>query len=186
MALLAGAPFGLLMFGVLQFAPFSHAAVLPFTAMSVMGMVLGALVLGEGLSRRKLAGIGVVLLGLVWVSGVDASSFTTSSALGYVMFLAAGTLWAVFGTVLRKHRLDPLLATAVVSLSALLTNVPAYIVCIGPARLMGVAPHVFWAEALVHGWWLVRARFSPTPRRSLSWARVARPSFRSWRPAWRH
>ena len=41
-AFLAGTPFGLLMFGALQFAPASHAAVFPFTAMSVMGMVLVA------------------------------------------------------------------------------------------------------------------------------------------------
>lgn len=150
-ALLAGTPFGLLMFGGLQFAPPSHAAVFPFTAMSVMGMVLGAWVLGEGLSRRKLAGIGVVLLGLVLVSGVDATSFTARAALGDVMFLAAGTLWAGFGIVLRRHRLDPLLATAVVSLSALLTYVPVYFVSIGPTRLMEVAPDVLWIEVLVQG-----------------------------------
>ncbi len=41
-AALAGTPFGLLMFGALQFAPSSHAAVFPFAAMSVMGMLLSA------------------------------------------------------------------------------------------------------------------------------------------------
>lgn len=150
-ALLAGTPFGLLMFGALQFAPSSHAAVFPFTAMSVMGMVLGAVVLGERLSRRKLAGIAVVLTGLVLVSGVDAASFTRRAALGDGMFLAAGTLWAGFGIVLRKHRLDPLLATAVVSLSALLTYVPVYVLAIGPGRLLAVMPQVLWTEVLVQG-----------------------------------
>jgi len=150
-ALLAGTPFGLLMFGALQFAPASHAAVFPFTAMSVMGMVLGAVVLGERLSRRKLAGIGVVLVGLVLVSGVDAASFTARAAWGDLMFLAAGTLWAGFGILMRKHRLDPLLATAVVSLSALLTYVPVYFLSVGVDRLMAVAPQVFWTEVLVQG-----------------------------------
>ena len=150
-ALLAGTPFGLLMFGALQFAPSSHAAVFPFTAMSVMGMVLGAVVLGERLSPRKLGGIAVVLVGLVLVSGLDAASFTARAALGDVMFLAAGTLWAGFGIVLRKHRLDPLLATAVVSLSALLTYVPVYFVAVGLDRLLAVMPQVFWTEVLVQG-----------------------------------
>jgi drug/metabolite transporter (DMT)-like permease len=150
-ALLAGTPFGLLMFGALQFAPASHAAVFPFTAMSVMGMVLGAVVLGERLSRRKLAGIAVVLLGLVLVSGVDPASFTARAALGDAMFVAAGTLWAGFGIVLRKHRLDPLLATAVVSLSALLTYVPVYFAWVGIDRLVAVVPQVFWTEVLVQG-----------------------------------
>ncbi len=150
-ALLAGTPFGLLMFGALQFAPPSHAAVFPFTAMSVMGMLLGATVLGERLGQRKLAGIGVVLVGLVLVSGVDAASFTARAALGDVMFLAAGSLWAGFGIVLRKHRLNPLLATAMVSLSALLTYVPVYFVSVGVDRLMAVAPQVLWTEVLVQG-----------------------------------
>jgi drug/metabolite transporter (DMT)-like permease len=150
-ALLAGTPFGLLMFGALQFAPPSHAAVFPFTAMSGMGMVLGAVVLGEKLSSRRLAGIVVVLVGLVLVSGLDPASFSARAALGDAMFLAAGTLWAGFGIVLRKHRLDPLLATAVVSLSALLTYVPVYFVSVGTARLMAVAPQVFWTEVLVQG-----------------------------------
>jgi drug/metabolite transporter (DMT)-like permease len=150
-ALLAGAPFGLLMFGALQFAPASHAAVFPFTAMSVMGMVLGAIMLGESLSARKVAGIVIVLAGLLLLSGVDATSFTARAAVGDAMFLTAGTLWAGFGIVLRKHQLDPLLATAVVSLSALLTYVPAYLLLVGPSRLMQAAPLVFWTEVLVQG-----------------------------------
>ena len=52
-ALLAGTPFGLLMFGALQWAPASHAAVFPFAAMSVMGLVLSAIVVGERLTARK-------------------------------------------------------------------------------------------------------------------------------------
>ena len=150
-ALLAGTPFGLLMFGALQFAPPSHAAVFPFTAMSVMGMVLGAVVLGDRLTMRRVLGIVVVLTGLVLVSGVEASSLTLRASAGDLMFLAAGTLWAGFGIVLRKHRLDPLLATAVISISALLTYVPAYFWFTGGKGLFSAEPHVFWVEVLVQG-----------------------------------
>jgi drug/metabolite transporter (DMT)-like permease len=150
-ALLAGTPFGLLMFGALQFAPASHAAVFPFTAMSVMGMVLGAVVLGDRMTPRRMLGIAVVLIGLVLVSGLEASSLTLRAAVGDAMFLAAGTLWAGFGIVLRKHRLDPLLATAVISISALLTYVPAYLWFTGAAGLIAATPDVFWTEVLVQG-----------------------------------
>ena len=150
-ALLAGTPFGLLMFGALQFAPPSHAAVFPFTAMSVMGMVLGSVVLGDRMTSRRVTGIAVVLLGLVLVSGIELSSLTLRAAWGDAMFLAAGTLWAGFGIVLRKHRLDPLLATAVISISALLTYVPAYVLLTGGEQLMAAAPHVLWVEVLVQG-----------------------------------
>lgn len=150
-ALLAGTPFGLLMFGALQFAPPSHAAIFPFTAMSVMGMVLGALVLGDRMTVRRVLGIAVVLTGLVLVSGVEASSLTARAALGDAMFLAAGTLWAGFGIVLRKHRLDPLLATAVISISALLTYVPAYLWVTGGEGLVLATPYVVWVEVIVQG-----------------------------------
>ena len=150
-ALLAGTPFGLLMFGALQFAPASHAAVFPFTAMSVMGMVLGAVVLKDQMTVRRVSGIAVVLAGLVLVSGVEASSLTLRASIGDGMFLLAGTLWAGFGIVLRKHRLDPLLATAVISISALLTYVPAYLCFTGGESLMSAASDVVWTEVLVQG-----------------------------------
>jgi drug/metabolite transporter (DMT)-like permease len=150
-ALLAGTPFGLLMFGALQFAPPSHAAVFPFAAMSVMGLLLSALMLGDRITVRKGFGIAVVLGGLVLLSGVEASSFTGRAALGDAMFMAAGTLWAGFGILLRKHRLDPLLATAVVSFSALVTYVPVYLLATGAARLLAAAPAGLWTEVLVQG-----------------------------------
>lgn len=150
-AALAGTPFGLLMFGALQFAPASHAAVFPFAAMSLAGLALSALVLGDRLTLRKAAGVGVVLGGLLLLSGVDAASFTARALLGDAMFVAAGTLWAGFGILLRRHRLDPLLATAVISVSALATYVPAYLLWEGTARLAAASPAVLWTEVLVQG-----------------------------------
>ena len=49
------------------------------------------------------------------------------AAIGDAMLVAAGPLWAGFGTVLGQHRLDPVLATAGISFSALMTCVPAYL-----------------------------------------------------------
>ncbi|NCW18185.1 MAG: hypothetical protein EBW39_03020 [Betaproteobacteria bacterium] len=71
--------------------------------------------------------------------------------MGDAMFLAAGTLWAGFGIVLRKHRLDPLLATAVISISALLSYVPAYFWYTGGTSLFAADPYVFWVEVLIQG-----------------------------------
>lgn len=150
-AALAGTPFGLLMFGALQFAPASHAAVFPFASMSVCGLLLSAAVLGDRITARKAIGIAIVLGGLVLLSGVEMDSFTARSVGGDAMFIAAGTLWAFFGILLRKHRLDPLVATAVVSVSALLTYVPAYLWYTGTARLLASAPSVLWIEVLVQG-----------------------------------
>lgn len=150
-AALAGTPFGLLMFGALQFAPASHAAVFPFAAMSLAGLALSAVVLGDPMTRRKTVGIAVVLGGLVLLSGVETASFTARALAGDAMFVAAGTLWAGFGVLLRRHRLDPLLATAVISVSALATYLPAYLAWEGTARLAAASATVLWTEVLVQG-----------------------------------
>jgi drug/metabolite transporter (DMT)-like permease len=87
----------------------------------------------------------------VLVSGVASSAFTGQALLGDLMFVAAGTLWAGFGITLRRHRLDPLLATAVISFSALITYVPVYLALGGGARLLASAPQVLLIELLVQG-----------------------------------
>jgi drug/metabolite transporter (DMT)-like permease len=150
-ALLAGPLFGLLMFSALQWAPASHAAVFPFTAMSVMGTLMSAAFLGDRLTLRKIAGIGVVVAGLVVLSGLDLRSLSGEALLGDMLFIAAGTLWAGFGIVMRKHKLDPLLATAVISFLALVTYVPIYLATVGIHRLMAVAPQVLVTEIVVQG-----------------------------------
>lgn len=150
-SLLAGPLFGLLMFTALQWAPASHAAVFPFTAMSVMGMLMAAWFAGDRLTGRKIAGIAVVVTGLVILSGLDLASLGGQSLKGDLLFIAAGTLWAGFGIVMRQQKLDPLLATAVISFAALLTYVPAYLLLVGPARLLAAAPSVVWIEILVQG-----------------------------------
>lgn len=150
-SLLAGPLFGLLMFTALQWAPASHAAVFPFTAMSVMGTLMSALFLGDRLTGRKVGGIAVVVTGLVVLSGLDLQSLTGRALLGDALFIAAGTLWAGFGIVMRRHKLDPLLATAVISFVALLTYVPGYLLTVGVQRLLAAAPAVLVTELVVQG-----------------------------------
>lgn len=150
-ALLAGPLFGLLMFSALQWAPAAHAAVFPFTAMSVMGTLMSAVFLGDRLTLRKAGGIAIVVAGLVVLSGLDIRSLTGRALWGDALFIAAGTLWAGFGIVMRRQRIDPLLATAVISFFALVTYVPIYLATVGLHRLLAVAPPVLWTEVIVQG-----------------------------------
>lgn len=150
-SVLAGPIFGLLMFTGLEWAPASHIAVFPFTAMSVMGTVMSAWVLGERLTPRTLIGIGVVIAGLVTLSGLTLASLRGQALVGDALFIAAGTLWAGFGIVMRKNRLDALQATAVISFAALCSFVPLYLWSVGVTRLLAAAPSALWTEVLVQG-----------------------------------
>ena len=150
-ALLAGPLFGLLMFTALQWAPAAHAAVFPFTAMSVMGTLMSAVFLSDRLTLRKVVGVAVVVAGLVVLSGLDIRSLAGRALWGDALFIGAGTLWAGFSIVMRKRRLDPLLATAVISFFALVTYVPIYLATVGIHRLLAVASAVLWTEVVVQG-----------------------------------
>jgi len=129
----------------------SHAAVFPFTAMGLMGTLMSAVFLGDRLTPRELLGIIVVVSGLVVLSGLDPASLSGRALLGDLLFVGAGSLWAGFGIVMRQQRLDPLLATAVISFAALTTYVPVYLGSTGLARLLAAAPTVIWTELLVQG-----------------------------------
>lgn len=150
-SVLAGPIFGLLIFTGLEWAPASHIAVFPFTAMSIMGTVMSAWVLGERLTSRKLIGIGVVIAGLVTLSGLTLASLKGRALVGDALFIVAGTLWAGIGIVMRKNRLDALQATAVISFAALCTYVPLYLWWVGMTRLLAAAPSVVWIEVLIQG-----------------------------------
>ncbi|MBD3765636.1 MAG: EamA family transporter [Rhodobacterales bacterium] len=95
--------------------------------------------------------IVAVLAGLVLISGINAASFSLRGLAGDAMFLLAGSFWSGFGILLRKHRLDPLLASAVIAVSALITFLPVYLWQTGGAGLLARAPRVLLIEALVQG-----------------------------------
>jgi drug/metabolite transporter (DMT)-like permease len=150
-AVFAGPLFGILMFSGLRFAPASHAAVLPFSAMSVVGTLLSVGFLGDRLTMRKIVGIGVVIAGLVVLSGVGGTTWSGGALFGDVLFIVAGTLWAAFGIVMKKHRLDAWTATAIISAFALITYVPAYLLMTGGHSLRVAPVSLVALEVLVQG-----------------------------------
>jgi drug/metabolite transporter (DMT)-like permease len=150
-ALLAGPLFGELVFSAFQFAPSSHGAVFPFAAMSVVGTIFAAVFLKDPLTQRKLLGIGIVIGGLLTLSGVSSASLTWRAGIGDVLFIAAGSLWAGFGVVMRKFRLDPVLATTAAGVFGLATYVPFYLATEGIGRLASADGSLLRIEVLVQG-----------------------------------
>jgi drug/metabolite transporter (DMT)-like permease len=150
-SLLAGPMFGMLMFGALHFAPPSHAAVFPFTAMSVMGMVMAAIFLGDRIRARRILGVSIVITGLVVLAGLSSASLQGRALLGDALFIAAGTMWAGFGVLLRKHKLNPMLATAVISFAALISYVPLYWLLTGAQSLKAAPWSAVLTQVLVQG-----------------------------------
>ena len=150
-ALLAGPLFGELIFTAFQFTPPSHGAVFPFAAMSVVGTIFAATFLADPLTRRKLLGIGMVIVGLLVLSGVSSASLTGRASIGDALFIAAGSMWAGFGVIMRKFRLDPVLATTAAGVFGLATYVPFYLATEGIDRLANANASLLAIEVCVQG-----------------------------------
>jgi drug/metabolite transporter (DMT)-like permease len=150
-AVLAGPFFAVLIFTAFQFAPASHGAVFPFAAMSVAGTIFAAIFLADPFTKRKMLGIGIVMAGLLTLSGISAASLTGRASIGDMLFIAAGSLWAGFGVVMRRFRLDPILATTVAGVFGLAVYVPFYFATEGVDRLAHADGSLLAIEVWVQG-----------------------------------
>jgi len=143
LALIAGSPYSWLMFGALNYVPAAHGAMIVPSTTLVMGTVLGALWLGERHPPRRYVGAVFVLLGVLLIGAHSIG--TASGGLGDAMFLTAGLCWGSYTLLVRRWKLDPLAATAALSVASLL-YLPLYFLALEP-RLAQVA----WGDILLQG-----------------------------------
>lgn len=131
----AGVPYVLLAAGGLRFALAHDQGALNPGFMPVFVALIAAAVLRERPSVRSRAGLALVLAGALVLVGWQDAEWRLSRGVGHAMFLAASFLWAGFTVVMRRARLDPLHATALVAVFSAAFYLPFYFVWHG-ARLL--------------------------------------------------
>jgi len=135
LTLTAGGPYTLIMFAGLALAPAGHGAVIIPGATPVVSTVLVWLWFGERPWPTRLAGLALVVIGLVLVGWPGVSGAAAERAwFGDLLFLVAGVLWGLFTVLARRWRVDPLRATAMVWTLAL-AYVPVYALLAGTRLL---------------------------------------------------
>jgi drug/metabolite transporter (DMT)-like permease len=123
----AGPTFTLLLFGGLQLAPLAHGGVITPATITLFGMVFSVWMFNDRLDRNRWIGIVLVIMGLAALGGdglINSTGWQT--LLGDVMFVCAGIAWALFGTLLRRWRTNPLRASAAIALMSALAYLPFY------------------------------------------------------------
>lgn len=151
LALAAGPLFILLGAGGYAFAPLAHGAVLQPASVTIASAVLAAAFLHDRPSRRRLAGLGVMLCGLALIAGPALLSGGPRAGIGDAMFLAAGILWAAFTFLAKRWSVAPLAATAAVSVVSAAVLLPGYLLSEGPARLLAAEPSMLLGQIVVQG-----------------------------------
>lgn len=153
LSVLVGPLFTLLAVAGYRYAPLTHGAVVQPVTVTVVVVLGAAVFLGDRLTRQRLVGVGMAVLGvaLVGFGGAGAASTTGPTWIGDLLFVGAGLLWAAFTLLLKKWRVDPVLATAAVTVVPALAVVPLFIAFDTFGRLLALPGGALAGQMLVQG-----------------------------------
>ncbi|MEZ5817710.1 MAG: DMT family transporter [Hyphomicrobiaceae bacterium] len=152
--LLTGGPlFAFLQTGGYAYAPLAHGAVIAPSTVTVLSTLGAVVLLGERLTRWHVVGGMTVIAGVVFVSwhGFAGSAVTDTTWIGDLMFVTSSLLWATFTVLMRKWRIDPMRATAVVAVLTALVVVPGYLAYRGLGRLTTLPADALLAQGIAQG-----------------------------------
>lgn len=127
----AGAPYVLIASQGLSYAPVADAGALIPGVMPLFVAVLAASLLGEKLSRLRKIGLGLVLVGVLAITGESLAAGIGIRSVGHVLFLSGAFLWACYTVTMRWSKIKPLHATAIVSVGSMVGYLPGYLAFAG-------------------------------------------------------
>src|SRR5271154_149882 len=117
--LFGGLPLALWSYYGYVYVPLGHGAIIQPSCAALGGLVLASLVLKEILPPRRIAGAVMMVAGLV-VIGIEAlHTIGAHGLLGDMLFVAAGSSFAIFGMLLRLWHIPAMRATAITSVLSL-------------------------------------------------------------------
>lgn len=146
LAAVAGIGYCTLAYSAFLFAPAAHAAVLMPGSLPLWTALVAVALLGERLSRARIAGLLLIVLGDLLVGGASLWRAFDGDATwkGDLLFLAAAFTWSLYTVLCRRWQVDAVAATMSIALGCLVSYVPLY--ALGAA--MGA-----WPSALAEAPW---------------------------------
>jgi drug/metabolite transporter (DMT)-like permease len=123
LALFGGLPLALLSYVGYILVPLGHGAVIQPSCAALGGLVLSRLVLKEPLPPRRIVGAATIVIGLAVIGAEALRTIGAHGVLGDLLFVAAGSCFAIFGVLVRYWRIGAVRATAVTSVLSL-TGLP--------------------------------------------------------------
>jgi drug/metabolite transporter (DMT)-like permease len=138
LALGAGAPYVIVALSGFVFAPAGHGGVIIPSCMLTFSTLGGWLILGDRPDRARLLGLAAILSGVMMIGWDGLAEGGNDAWIGDALFVLAGLLWAIYTVASRAWAVEPLHATALVSVISMVAFLPVYLV-FGESRLL-VAP----------------------------------------------
>lgn len=148
---IVGPSYSLILVGGAHFAPALHSSVISPGLIPVATALLAFLLLGERASALRLAGLAVIVAGIV-VFSWEAMADTPSRAgawIGDLLFVLIALLWSVFGLLARRWGAD----AVEVTMATCLLSVPLLplLALVQPVNLLAVPLSAVALQALYQG-----------------------------------
>ena len=119
LALFGGLPLALLSYIGYLFVPLGHGGVIQPSCAALGGLVLARLVLKEPLPARRIAGALAIVTGLSVIGSEALRTMGAHGIGGDLLFVAAGSFFAVFGMLVRMWRINATRAAVITSVLSL-------------------------------------------------------------------
>jgi drug/metabolite transporter (DMT)-like permease len=119
LTLFGGLPLALWSYFGYVYVPLGHGAIIQPSCAALGGLVLARLLLKEPLPLRRIAGALVIVVGLAVIGAEALRTIGANGVFGDLLFVAAGSSFAICGVLLRLWRIEPMRAAAVTSVVSL-------------------------------------------------------------------
>jgi drug/metabolite transporter (DMT)-like permease len=119
LAIFGGLPLALLSYIGYLFVPLGHGGIIQPSCAALGGLILARLVLKEPLPARRVGGALAIVLGLIVIGAEALRTMGAPGVGGDLLFVAAGSFFAVFGMLVRKWRIAAMQAAAITSVLSL-------------------------------------------------------------------
>ncbi len=148
LALFGGLPLALLSYIGYLFVPLGHGGVIQPSCAALGGLVLARLVLQEPLPARRVAGALAIVGGLAVIGAEALRTMGAQGVGGDLLFVAAGSFFAVFGMLVRMWRIKATRAAAIISVLSL-SGLPILLFTFGNVLAAGFLENLL--QAVVQG-----------------------------------
>lgn len=139
MTVLSGPPQALLAYSGFILVPLGHGTTIQPACAALTGLLLSAIILGETISSRRMAGAGAIVIGLIVYGAESLATIGGHGVGGDLLFVSAGVFWATFGILLRQWNVPAATAAVAVATLSLIFYAPIYLALYG------------WSELARHG-----------------------------------
>ncbi len=119
LTLFGGLPLALWSYIGYVYVPLGHGSIIQPSCAAIGGLVLAQLFVKESLPPRRVAGAAIIVAGLAVIGAEALHTMGRNGIVGDLLFVAAGSSFAVFGMLLRLWQIAPMRAAAITSVLSL-------------------------------------------------------------------